>query len=202
MSSKLVLSVDEGKIMLQDFAAFVKRCTEMKFGPRMEITVENGADEKFLFSVLLPENSSLAKRVVRKTKVQKAVATQIEEYKKAVENGETVPGHVPALVKTPVVKRKCICGVMKPVTRAGNFRTHQSKGIKCHGSGTRPLTPAKKAAAKKAVVKRAMESLDTKKSPVKKEDGSGFGSARAKLVPIDNEQFAVVRAKRAARRAK
>lgn len=145
MSQKLVLSVDDNKIQLQDFAAFVKRCEVLKFGPRMEIEVTPGADGKILFTVPIPENAPMfvngkAVRKAALTKVQQAVAKQISDHKEAVAKGEPVEGHVKALVKTPVKKGLCPqCRLQKPLTRVGLIKTHTIGGKKCIGTGQKPV---------------------------------------------------------------
>lgn len=177
MSQKLVLSVDDNKIQLQDFAAFVKRCEVLKFGPRMEIEVTPGADGKILFTVPIPENAPMfvngkAVRKAALTKVQQAVAKQISDRVEAVANHEVVPGSVPALVKTPVKKALCpTCLLQKPVTRVGLIKSHVIGGKKCTGSGTRPnLTRATHGKVNMSLAqKKVMDALGVETSlPVKR----------------------------------
>ena len=145
MSQKLVLSVDENKIQMQDLERFVNRMAALKFGPRAEIEVTTGGDGKFLFTVPIPDNAPMYVngKEVRKaapTKTQKAVDKQITDHKDAVAKGEPVEGHVAALVKTPVKKGLCPqCRLQKPLTRVGLIKTHTIGGKKCIGTGQKPV---------------------------------------------------------------
>lgn len=142
MSQKLVLSVEDEKIQLQDLTEFVNRCIQLKFQPRAEIAVEHHSSEgKIYFTVAIPEPVTKTKT----TNVQKQVVKQIEEHKEALAAGEEVPGHVPAIIKTPVVKKRCpLCNGIKPLTRNGYFKSHMSNGKKCLGSGKDPKKAANK----------------------------------------------------------
>ena len=159
MAQKLILSVNEGSIQLQDLTSFVDRCRKFQFGPRQEISVSKGVDDTFNFVVDIPEASRVhGVRIVAKpsTKVQEAVAQQIEDRKTAVAAGEVVPGHVAPLVKTTIKKGLCpVCGSEKPLTRQGTIRNHTIAGKKCQGSGSLAAPVVKK----KAVSKRARVGL-------------------------------------------
>jgi len=192
MAQKLVLSVEEGKVQMQDLTAFLNRMTALKFAPRQEVEVLRDKSGTILFTVNIPEAKERAPKV---SKIAAAVKKQIEDHQTAVANGEAVLGHTPALIKIPVKTGMCpTCGAKKPVTRVGLIKTHTVGGKKCAGSGQKPLNPTQD-----NLHKAKMKQVDV--DPENTADNSPMPKQQGKLRVVRKPKFTTVVVKKA-RRAK
>lgn len=110
MSRRVVLRLTEYSETIQAFEDFLATARAAGAGPRSRVREAQDEDGNRCFYIELPEAASAAlerkERPAVRTKTQQAVRDQTERRKAAIAAGDTVPGHVPPVVKKRKLKIK------------------------------------------------------------------------------------------------
>lgn len=103
MSQRVVMHLTKWTQNVQTFQEFLTAAVELGAGPRAKVVFAHDSDGHPCFYVDLPDGASDALEKRRKpkepTKAQKAVKSQLEDRKRAVQDGKEVPGHVRPVVR-------------------------------------------------------------------------------------------------------